>query len=67
MTVDLSTAYELVQAGGMLGLLLFVLYSGARGWWVFGWQYAAVVKDRDDWKGIALSGAQLAKQAVEHK
>lgn len=31
---------------GVLVLLLFILYGGSRGWWVFGW-YAKELRDRN--------------------
>ena len=48
----------------IIGMLLSVLWGGARGIWVWGWQYREAVRDRDEWKGLALRGTQMAQRAV---
>ena len=43
---------------GPLGLLVFLLlvvvYGGRRRWWVFGWQYDDIQKERDRYRELAL-------------
>ena len=49
-----------------VGSLLFIIIVGLlRVWWVPGWLYRDLVRDRDEWKSIALRGAHLAERALE--
>lgn len=61
VTVD---PFQVVQTGGVVALLLLILIGGNRGWWVFGWQYQAMLKEAEEWKEIGLtllrSNEQLA-------
>jgi hypothetical protein len=50
---------------GTVAMLLVILIAGARGWWVFGWHYEEVAKERDAWREIALSTTHLAEKAIE--
>ncbi len=62
MTLDqLGTV---VNSGGVVLLLVAALYGGFRGWWYYGAQYRALEKDRDEWKSLALRGANLAETAT---
>lgn len=65
----------LLQAGGASGVLIFILIAILRGWLiprgvyderVSDWQREreTLARDRDDWKEIALTGAQAAERAV---
>lgn len=55
---------DLIDAG--IGLLLLTsLVGGHRRWWVYGWLYAEVVKDRDYWRRAALRSTALAESATE--
>jgi hypothetical protein len=56
---------QLVRDAGVTGLLIFALIGGFRMWWVFGWHYRAVVKERDEWKALALGGTHLAERTIE--
>jgi hypothetical protein len=53
---------NLASRGGVIGLLLAIIIGGIRKWWVFGWQYDALIKDRDEWKKLALNGASTAEE-----
>jgi len=64
MNVDLQQILETVRAAGITGLLVFALIGGFRKWWVFGWQYKDVCKEKDEWKQLALGGTQLAERSV---
>lgn len=55
---------ELLQNVGVLGLLVFILVGGSKGWWVYGAIHEDVKRDRDDWKHMALEGTNLAEKAV---
>lgn len=47
-----------------LVLVLLILYGGRARWWVFGWYAAEVVKERDEWKEVALRGTKIAEVAT---
>jgi hypothetical protein len=56
---------------GLGGFMLAALFLGYKRVWVFGSYYAEAVKDRDEWKALALGRlttdanvAQAARQAV---
>lgn len=68
----------IVEFGLPLFMLLFMAFSGAKGWWVFKWVYDTIVmllkeriaiveKERDDWKEIALGGLEVAEVSVKEK
>jgi len=50
---------------GTVTLLTLILIAGARGWWVFGWHYEEVARERDAWREIALSTTNLAERAIQ--
>jgi hypothetical protein len=54
-------AMKLVRDGGSTGLLVTAIVGGAKGWYVWGWQYQALVEERDQWKAIALRGLSVAE------
>lgn len=54
----------LLGPAGTLVLALTILFGGWRRWWVFGWHYAEVASERDEWKVIAMRGAQIAEKVV---
>lgn len=55
---------ELIKNAGLAGALLVVVLGGLRQWYVWGWLYREVVKDRDEWKVMALKGINVADRAV---
>lgn len=60
---------QVLQQGGMVGLLLIIIVGGARGWWVFGWTYKDRIRDlaaeRDQWMRAALKGTYTVEKATE--
>jgi hypothetical protein len=61
---------------GVSGLLLVALFLGGRKLWVFGWQFAdmakqyeeriaALERDRDEWKKLAMHNLQLTAKLTE--
>lgn len=55
-----------VQTLGLpLALLIVVLWTGARGLWVFGHVYSELLADRDRWRDLALKGTDLADSALQ--
>lgn len=58
-----------VGPAGALIVLLLALVGSIKGWWVPGWQYRDVVRDRDRWMDTALRGLEVADRTttvIEH-
>jgi hypothetical protein len=64
MDVNPGVLWKLAQAGGLTGSLLFVIYSGWKRWWVFGWQLDEMQRDRDYWKNQATGSVAPTDNAV---
>ena len=64
---DPSVIAEWAQTLGMTGGLIAILYGGKKRWWVWGWQYDAIVADRDKWQALALKSTDINEQAVVMK
>jgi hypothetical protein len=62
---ELTQLMKLLNDGGMIALLLIILVGGLRRWWVFGWIYEEKMQDCDEWKELALKGAETATRAAE--
>jgi hypothetical protein len=45
---------QLIGPGGLLVFLLFTIFAGWKGWWRFGRDYDACVKEKDEWKATAM-------------
>jgi hypothetical protein len=57
-----------VQTLGLpLALLIVVLWTGARGMWVFGKTHNELLEDRNYWRDLALKGTDLADKAVSQR
>jgi hypothetical protein len=57
-----------VQTLGLpLALLIVVLWTGARGLWVFGKTHNELLEDRNYWRDLALKGTDLADKAVSQR
>jgi Mn2+/Fe2+ NRAMP family transporter len=57
----------LTQILGPLGALvfaLFIIFSGFKRWWVFGWQYKEKVRELNEWKDAALRGTRVVERVV---
>lgn len=55
---------RILGPGATPPLLLFITLLYGRKI-VFGWQYEELVKDRDEWKAVALHGLKNAESSVE--
>lgn len=67
---------QLVRDVGVpVAILAFILWAGAKEWWVYGATHRRVVQEceltskrliaeRDEWRGIALKGLMEASDAV---
>jgi hypothetical protein len=49
---------------GVAGLILAAIILGWRRYWVFGWKYEEVVRERDAWREIALRSLGVAEQLL---
>jgi len=49
---------------GIAGLILAAIILGWRRYWVFGWKYEEVVRERDAWREIALRSLGVAEQLL---
>jgi hypothetical protein len=61
----------LINSGGVVAILLFVIYFGITRKWVFGWQYTECRKEMErareeaaKWETLALKGTRLASGAT---
>ena len=59
----MSEIRDILDAG-LTGLTLLVILLGWRRYWVFGWKYEEVVRERDLWREIALRSLGVAEQVV---
>jgi hypothetical protein len=63
-SADWITWVQRVSTLGFGTTLLLILVGGYYRVWVFGWTYAELKKDRDEWKAIAMQHFGVAKDAV---
>lgn len=59
---------RLVNDGGIVALLIIVLFGGIRRWWVFGWvfqdldtRHITLREEKNEWKELALHSTNLAE------
>lgn len=64
MDAQLKTIVDLITSGGLVTLLIVILYTGSRGKWVFGHQHDDLKRERDQWRTLALQAMGAAKDAV---
>lgn len=57
---------DYVSKAGVVVLLVVILYGGFKQepWWVFGWQYRAVVEEKEEWKEVAKKAAHIGESAA---
>ncbi len=65
MELSVREILSVISDGGVLGLLILILYGLQKRWWVVGWAYDEVRTERDEWKELALSGTRAAERAVD--
>lgn len=54
-----------IERGGLVGVLLFILLTGMRQIWVWGWLYKQAISDRDEWKIRSLKTLDIIEKALE--
>lgn len=57
----------LLGPAGATFVLLFIIFSGWKGWWVFGRQHAEEKKEKEMWREIALRGTAIAETVAKLK
>ena len=55
---------EYIRSAGITGILILIIVGGWRRWWVWGWHYQQIEKERDEWKSLAIGGTHLSERAV---
>ena len=66
MEIDPVSFVKYLERGGLLALLAFIIITGMKQVWVWGWQYRQAVAEREEWKARWIKAAELAQQAI-HK
>lgn len=64
--------FEYANKASILVVLIFIIYSGYKKWWVFGWQYKEMVQaflemreEKNAWRETALKGKDIAIDAFK--
>lgn len=63
--MTITDVWNLVQGGGVAFLLFLALFGVFKGYWVPKHIHDDVIRDRDEWKQIALQNMHVASTAVD--
>ena len=62
---------DILSKADVVGILVFIIVSGMKKVWVFGWIYIQTMHDleemrseRDEWKELAWNNSGLAERAI---
>lgn len=62
--------YDYANKATIPVILVFLIYGGYKGWWVFGWQYKDICdrffkmeEEKNAWRETALRGKDIAVDA----
>lgn len=62
-------AYRIVNTGGVIGLLILIIFFGGVGlykrWWVPGWILDDAETERDEWKKVAEDNGKKLTIIIE--
>lgn len=61
MGVEWVTVAGVADKAGVIVLLFFILVSGVKKWWVFGWVYRESEERSKEWRDLALTGTRIAE------
>lgn len=64
-TETIQQIVNLVSSGSIVTTLLVILYTGAKGQWVFGWVYNQEKARAEEWRSLALNGTHVLGAAVQ--
>ena len=59
---ELSGVLTFLNDAGLVGAAVIILVGLMRKWWVPGWFYTSIEKDKDEWKNIALRATGIAER-----
>lgn len=62
--MTIAEIFAVIRDGGIIATLLVVIAGGFYRLYVWKWQYEEVIKDRDDWKRIALKALNITDRVV---
>lgn len=57
--------FELVNKGGIIAVLLLVIFTGYKGMWVFGSAHKDCVQEKLEWKRLALTSTHVAEKLTK--
>jgi hypothetical protein len=63
--MSIEDLLSIVRDAGFVGLAITILFGGAKEVWVWGWQYRAVVKERDELRAIVYRAVDLTDQSLD--
>lgn len=74
--MDFSDTIEAIQSGGILALLVLVVYGGMKRWWYWSHQYDDMKKEMNSqieeckkreiwWRSVALSSLDISEKIVK--
>lgn len=63
--MDAKAIFDFLNSAGVLGFALLVIVAFLRGWVHTSREFDGVVKDRDEWKELALRGTRIADRAMQ--
>jgi len=63
--VDLEGLNQVVQTGGVVGLLVTIVWGALKEWWVPGRVHRRTVAEKDFWRTHALENTRLTAKAVD--
>jgi hypoxanthine phosphoribosyltransferase len=63
--VDFDTVLKVINGGGVVATLVFLIYAIGRGVFVPGTVYRDVLQDRDDWRDISMTTTDAGQRAVK--
>jgi hypothetical protein len=65
MNISIPDLISIIRDAGVIGILIAIIYGGAKRWWVWGWQYLEMEKELAMWRNLALRSTTLARKALE--
>lgn len=59
--MDIKTVIDAINAAGIVGLFIVMLWAGSKKVWVWGWAYREAIAREQEWKDLALTGTKIAE------
>jgi len=64
VTDTAQSIFQLVQQGGVVALLVWIVVGAVREWWFTAAAYRRLEAEKDEWKKMALRASATADKAV---